>query len=72
MTGIYRHHKGGVYAVLSICTNTTNGQGDAKMVFYCSLTTHQLFVREISQFHEDVKWPDGKMRARFMPLEPPK
>lgn len=70
MTGIYKHYKGGIYAVLGICSDSTNGRDDAKMVLYYSLEKHQIHVREIAEFHEIVKWPDGKLRARFLSFDP--
>lgn len=68
MNGLYRHYKGGLYAVLGIATDSTNGRNDARMVLYWSLAKQKLLVREISQFNERVKWPDGVERERFMPL----
>lgn len=69
VNGIYRHYKGGLYAVLGLATNSTNGPlDDAKMVLYYSLTKHRLFTRTIGEFNEKVKWPDGVTRARFEPV----
>lgn len=66
VNGIYRHYKGGLYAVLGLATNTTNGPMDgAKMVLYYSLAKQRIFTCPIEQFVERVKWPDGVERERF-------
>lgn len=69
VNGIYKHHKGGLYAVLGLARLSTNGPHDGeKVVIYYSLDKQQLCVREIGQFNEPVEWPDGKVRSRFAPL----
>lgn len=69
MSGIYRHHGGGVYAVLAQVRDSTNGPGEGRqMVVYYSLARKLVYVRESGQFHERVQWPDGTLRPRFEEL----
>jgi len=64
--GIYRHYKGDLYMVLGVGRQSTNGPTEGeKVVIYFSIKRQQFCVREIGQFREKVKWPDGKMRPRF-------
>lgn len=69
-TGIYRHYKGALYVVLGLARYSNNDphEGD-RMVLYYSLEKRQLCVREMSQFEEEVLWPDGQMHPRFSLLE---
>lgn len=70
MNGLYRHHGGGLYAVLGVVRDSTNGADEGRrLVLYFSLEKQALHVREIGQFSESVKWPDGQMRPRFDFLE---
>jgi hypothetical protein len=70
--GIYRHVKGDLYLVEQIVTNCTNNAHDTKYVLYWSLKhgPDMKFVRDIEEFTEHIRWPDGYKRARFV-LENP-
>lgn len=66
--GLYRHQKGGLYVVVGAVTNATNISEDVTMVQYWSLKLgpQKMFVRELGEFFEPVRWLDGKFRARFI------
>jgi hypothetical protein len=72
MPGPYRHYKGGRYTVIGVAeTHEHDGKFD---VVYVSLTTATLVTRPLARdsrkqdsWLDDVMWPDGKMRGRFMP-----
>lgn len=66
--GIYRHHDGGLYVVLAVCTDVTSARAGEKTVLFYSLTQQRLMVRAATEFNEVIKWPDGKLRARFEPV----
>lgn len=64
---VYKHKKGGKYLVLHIVEESTNGQEGSQGVVYVSLKEGSIYHRNLSEFVEEVKWPDGKMRPRFVP-----
>ena len=64
---IYKHYKGGRYLVLHLASDSTNGRNDAEGVVYVSLAYGILKYRELAEFVEEVQWPDGAMRPRFIP-----
>lgn len=69
---IHVHYKGGRYVPLLVAqTHEHNGDMD---VVYISLTHGSAVTRPLQQdsrkqdaWLDSVKWPDGKMRARFQP-----
>jgi hypothetical protein len=63
--GVYRHYKGGRYAVIMTAQNSTNSGDDEEMVIYVSLTYGTKKCRAAAEIHEMVLWPDGEMRSRF-------
>jgi hypothetical protein len=68
---VYIHYKeGSRYTVLFLVKESTNARSGGDGVVYVSLTTGSIRHRDLSEFVEDVKWPDGVIRARFIPEEP--
>ena len=64
--GVYQHYKGGKYLVLFVADVATNGQEGKKEVVYVSLTNGMILCRNLDEFTEVVKWPDGGMKPRFI------
>tara|TARA_B100000508_G_scaffold60333_2_gene47506 strand:+ start:53005 stop:53265 length:261 start_codon:yes stop_codon:yes gene_type:complete len=68
---IYDHYKGGRYLTLLLIEDSTNDRivdgVKNKMVVYVSLNNvkEKIWCRLLSEFIEEVKWPDGSMRPRF-------
>lgn len=53
--GIYRHYRGGLYTVLFVARNSTNGPDEGKnVVVYVSHKDGYVSVRDEEQFHELV------------------
>lgn len=66
--GLYTHAKGLKYVVTGLGNNSNNRDDHQLVVEYISLEgVHQgkKHYRDEVEFHELVKWPDGKMRPRF-------
>jgi hypothetical protein len=69
---LFRHHKGGLYRVLFRGVHdSNNARGFESSIVYLSLDAGphqgQLNVRSEREFHEPVRWADGKLRPRFTP-----
>lgn len=62
---IYNHHKGGRYLVLHIVDESTNALVGKQGVVYVSLKYGKIKHRDLTEFTEEVLWPDGQMRPRF-------
>ena len=67
---IYAHHKGGRYLVLVLTEESTNQRVGTPGVVYVSLTYGTFKHRDLSEFIEEVEWPDGSRKPRFI-LENP-
>lgn len=70
-SGVYKHKGGGRYRVLFVVEDSTNsriGPGGEKneVVVYVSLTYGKLWCRDLAEFVEEVVWPDGERRPRFV------
>lgn len=63
--GTYTHWKGGRYHLLSFRHDSTNDHGDRSFAIYYSIEKQALRVRDLGEFLEPVKWPDGQVRPRF-------
>lgn len=63
---IYKHYKGGRYTVLHIVDESTNARKGNKGVVYVSLTYGKIKHRDLNEFVEEVLWPDGVKRPRFV------
>jgi hypothetical protein len=75
LPGRYRHHKGGLYLVIG-CAETHNHNGDIDVV-YVSLTHGKLVTRPLKRdsrnedsWLDEIVWPDGVGRTRFVPEAP--
>lgn len=74
MRGIYQHYSGRYY--LAIGTGFYTGNDPAlnqkRVVLYYSLYDNDLAfsicVRPLSEWNEEVMWPDGRSRSRFRPV----
>ena len=75
---LYVHYKGGLYLWLDTAFDATNDSSYTRadpLVIYQALTHPRLdehvgsgmmWTRRLSEFHEEVEWPDGVMRSRFV------
>lgn len=62
--GIYRHHKGNLYYLLTVGRHT---ETDELMCVYCTKdNTATWWIRPLSMWQEVIEWPDGIQRARFV------
>jgi len=63
----YVHYKGGLYTVLFVTEETTNARkGNNGGVVYVSHTYGKIKHRDFDEFIEEIEWPDGTMRPRFV------
>jgi hypothetical protein len=63
---VYRHYNGGRYTVLFTARDSTNARDGNLVVLYVSLTNGSIFCRDLAEFTETFKWPDGTTRSRFV------
>ncbi len=61
--GIYEHFKGGRYHVLTVAKHT---ETEEPLVVYVALKDGGMFARPLSMWTEEVLWPDGNKRSRFV------
>lgn len=66
---MYLHYKGGKYVVLFVVDESTNARVGSKVVVYMSLTYGKVKCRDLSEFTEEVQWPDGSRKPRFVLME---
>lgn len=45
---------------------STNGREDTLGVVYVSLTYGNIKYRELTEFLEEIEWPDGTRKPRFI------
>lgn len=63
----YKHYKGGLYTVLFLAEETTNERkGNNGGVVYVSHTYGKIKYRDLDEFIEEIEWPDGIVRPRFI------
>ena len=62
---IHRHFKGGLYNYLG---RGNHSETMEPLDFYQSMSNGSLWGRPARMWDEKVKWPDGNMRPRFVPL----
>lgn len=69
--GFYRHRSNNLYFVEGSVINCTNSESDKIYVLYWSLKhgPEKKFVRDIDEFTEQVRWPDSRLRPRFIKEE---
>jgi hypothetical protein len=60
--GLYQHFKGGHYTVLMIASDSETKE---PVVVYEGITG-SIWVRPLVMFTEEVVWPDGVKRPRFV------
>ena len=63
---VYKHYKGGRYLVLHLVEESTNARKGNVGVIYVSLTYGTIKHRDLKEFIEEVEWPDGITRSRFI------
>ena len=63
---VYKHYGGGRYLVIGISEESTNSREGTPAVVYVSLTYGKIRHRELKEFQEEVLWPDGIKRPRFI------
>lgn len=65
---VVRHFKGGLYRILFPATSASPGEGfNPDSVFvYMALADGKIWVRSEHEFTDEVKWPDGVLRFRFV------
>jgi len=61
--GVFHHFKGGRYRVL---TTAKHSETEETLVIYVSLTSGDIFARPLSMWTEEVEWPSGEKRPRFL------
>jgi hypothetical protein len=59
----YLHFKGGKYRVLFEGFHADNKE---PVVIYVSMIYGTVWVRNLSEWNEEVEWPDGTMKPRFI------
>jgi hypothetical protein len=82
-TGFWRHYKGGIYFVLSVA-ETHHHIGDFDVVYYSMQHGDALGgprrpvtrplrrdSRNQDSWLDEVEWPDGVKRTRFVPIDEP-
>lgn len=62
---VYLHHKGGLYRI--ICMARDEAEPEKLLVIYKSIERGYIWCRTFENFNEPVCWPDGELRARFIP-----
>lgn len=63
---MYRHYGGGRYTVLFVASDSTNMRDGNEVVVYLSLSYGKIYCRDLVEFTENVEWPDGSTRPRFI------
>lgn len=63
-TNLYRHSKGGLYRLIG---RGRHSETQDQVVIYQSVETNYLWVRPAAMWVEEVVWPDGVTRPRFVP-----
>lgn len=71
--GVYRHYKGGYY--LGLFTARSSENRDEELVIYFSIRKRTFWVRPLRRpnltwtldcWNDQVPWPDGERRQRFV------
>ena len=69
---VYRHYKGGRYLV--VCVAETHNHNEDRDVVYIVLQYGKYCTRPLRRdsrqedsWTDDVRWPDGRTRKRFVP-----
>ncbi len=62
----YRHYKGFTVTLLYVARNSEDR--DQELAVYVSHLRQQVWVRPWAMFNEEVEWPDGVRRPRFLAI----
>ena len=65
-SGNYLHYKGGRYRVFFTAKHT---ETEETLVVYMSLEKGEMFARPEKMWSEEVTWPNGDLRPRFISEE---
>jgi hypothetical protein len=65
--GIYKHFKGGRYSLVTLAQHSETKE---PLVVYVSLKTGRVWARPVAMWTEEVVWPDGITRTRFIHEDP--
>ncbi len=63
----FRHYKGHTVTLLYVARNSE--QRDQELAVYVSHLRKQVWVRPWEMFTEEVEWPDGVRRPRFVIID---
>jgi hypothetical protein len=63
--GTYQHYKGGLYQAI---TTARHSETQELLVIYMSLSTGDLWARPQAMWSDEIVWPDGEKRPRFVPV----
>ena len=63
---LYQHYKGDFYRIIT--RGHLSEQRAQEMVVYRSMKYGHVWIRPLEMFIEQVVWPDGKTRGRFVPV----
>lgn len=68
----FQHFKGGIYQVIGRAQLVTHGANETLVLYQSAesegpVHTH-VYARTESDWSEPVTWPDGQVRARFLPM----
>ena len=62
----YRHFKGAIYIAV---VRANDADTQEPLVVYTTGQDQQYWVRKVTNFEEEVLWPDGIKRPRFVLVE---
>ena len=65
-SGVYLHQKGNRYRVIGTALDTTNARSGSEVVIYQPLDGSARYCRDLKEFIEEIEWPDGVVRPRFV------
>ena len=61
--GWYKHYKGGLYYLIGMANHSETLE---LLVLYKSVETDKVWARPYTMWSEEVLWPDGILRPRFI------
>lgn len=63
---LYQHFKGDYYRIVAVARYEPAKPSDEWLVIYRSMKFGHVWARHFTVWKEDVRWPDGAMRPRFV------
>lgn len=63
---LYYHFKGGTYRWIAFGHHSETQE---PVVIYQTVNTNEFWVRPAHMWNEEVMWPDGQKRPRFIPAK---